>query len=134
MNRLTTLVMALLISSTILAACSGPSVRQEFPSFVYRSAPSLEGYRAAVESPHVLRAMPCYCGCGESPGHRNLYECFVDSTGAFDEHASGCDLCNREALDAVRWFEEGRSVTQVRTMIEDKYSEYGTPTDTPYLP
>lgn len=134
MRKTAVLAIAVLLAGVALAACGGASTGsggQEFPSFVYRSSLSLDGYRAAVENQDVIAMMPCYCGCSQANGHLSLHDCFLKETGGFDDHASGCDLCNKEALDAVKWHNEGRDLAQVRAMIDDKYQEYGTPTDTP---
>jgi len=117
------------------AAGSPASSGQKFPSFVYASAVSLEAYRIAVAMPEVLAVLPCYCGCakplaGQAP-HKNLKECFIAPDGSFNEHAAGCDLCGKEAVDAARWRKEGQSLREIRAAIDRKYREYGEPTDTP---
>lgn len=123
------------IAAAVLAGCSRPEseANKEFPPFAYGSALSLEGYRTAVAIPSILEQLPCYCGCGKTVKHKNLKECFIKPDSSYDEHASGCDLCVKEALDASSWNKEGKGIKEIRAMIESKYREYGPPTDTPPL-
>ncbi len=73
----------------------------EFPAFVYTTDETLAGYRAAVANPELLAKIPCYCGCGYLPddSHQSVSDCFLNSDGTFDSHASGCQICVRIALD-----------------------------------
>jgi hypothetical protein len=102
----------------------------EFPDFVYYSAKAEEGYRIAVEHQQLLERLPCYCGCGVMPEdpHRNLLDCFINDDGSFDSHASGCIVCDDEAIDAARWQAEGKSAAEIRALIDAKYESYGPPT------
>lgn len=129
------LVLLALVVGGCAAGSAPASSGQRFPPFVYASATSLETYRIAVAMPEVLAVLPCYCGCakpsaGQAP-HKNLKECFITPAGSFNEHAAGCDLCGKEALDAARWHKEGQSLREIRAATESKYREYGEPTDTP---
>jgi hypothetical protein len=64
------------------------------PDFVRRAPPQVkEAYRFAIANPELLRAFPCYCGCG-SVGHKSNLECYVkqvrpDGSIEFDNHAFG---------------------------------------------
>lgn len=40
-------------------------------------APVREAYDWAVRNEQTLRFIPCYCGCGESAGHRDNFDCYV---------------------------------------------------------
>jgi len=125
-------IIVLVVIAALLSACgSARTARQELPSFVYTSAASLEGYRVAVAMPELLEVLPCYCGCREPAGHRSLKDCFLKPEGGFDEHASSCDLCVKEAIDAATWHKQGRSPREIRALIDEKYQEFGKPTDTP---
>ncbi len=108
-----------------------------FPSFVYTSDQSLRAYetaiKIAIKSPEVLPVIPCYCGCGEFSGHKNLKDCFFKDDGSLNDHAAFCDVCDREVLDVAKWEEEGYSLKKIRALIDDNYAEYGDPTDTPPL-
>ncbi len=85
----------------------------------------VEGHRSLVQQ------MPCYCGCGKSLNHQNLFDCFVISQGVYSDHASGCMVCEDEANDAQRLTGEGKSPSEIRAWIDAEYSRYGAPTDTP---
>src|SRR5690606_38151881 len=34
-------------------------------------------YQAAALNKDLLEKVPCYCGCGESVGHKDNYDCFI---------------------------------------------------------
>jgi hypothetical protein len=130
-------VVALFLMLTLLATGCGvnPAQGQErLPPFVYSSAQSLEGYRLALAQPELLAQMPCYCGCRNLSGgrsHKSLKDCYFKADGSLDDHASTCDLCNKIALDAGEWQKQGLSVKDIRKRVDEKYSRYGQPTDTP---
>ncbi len=102
-----------------------------FPDFVYLSDSSLQAYRIAVRNGDLLKKLPCYCNCVTTLGHTSLYDCFFNADGTFDEHASGCSVCDMEAADAAKWQGEGKSVQQVRRLIDTNYGHYGAGTKTP---
>jgi hypothetical protein len=104
---------------------------EELPSFAYNSAKTLEGYRIATQIPHVLEAVPCYCGCGTQSGHRHLKDCFIKPDGSFDDHGSGCVLCDREAIDVKNWLDQNVPIKEIRARIDEKYKKYGPATKTP---
>ena len=64
------------------------------PEFVRGAPPQVkEAYRFAIANPDVLRAFPCYCGCG-SVGHRSNLDCYIktiraDGSIEFDDHSFG---------------------------------------------
>ena len=68
-----------------------------------------------------LAQIPCYCGCDRSLGHRNLADCYITATGAWDAHASGCAVCGNETATAREQLAAGRSIADVRTSIIDQY-------------
>ena len=102
-----------------------------FPDFVYLSDSSLQAYRVAVRNGELLKKLPCYCNCAVSLGHTSLYDCFINADGTFDDHASGCSVCQMEAADAAKWQAEGKNVQQIRRQIDTSYGRYGTGTKTP---
>lgn len=118
--------------AALVVSCSsaGGASDADFPAFVYNSSSSLEGYRIAKRIPEVLEQMPCYCGCGKANQHHNLKECFIKPTGGYDDHASGCDVCVKEAVDVDNWHRQGKSLAEVRRLLDAKYQDYGQPTDT----
>jgi hypothetical protein len=109
-----------------------PSGAEELPAFAYNSAQALEGYRIATQIPEVLEEMPCYCGCGKQLKHRYLKDCFLKEGGSgFDDHGSGCNLCDSEAIDVKKWRDEKIPLKEIRAKIDEKYRKYGVPTPTP---
>ncbi|GAB4453102.1 MAG: hypothetical protein Kow0031_35410 [Anaerolineae bacterium] len=63
----------------------------ELPDFVLDAPADVqEVYRFALANKAVLEQIPCYCGCN-TLGHRNNYECYVNTTGealAFEPHGA----------------------------------------------
>jgi hypothetical protein len=106
---------------------------EKLPSFAYNSAKTLDGYRIATQIPHVLEAIPCYCGCGTQSGHRHLKDCFIKPDGSYDDHGAGCVLCDREAIDVKNWLDQNVPIKEIRGRIDEKYKKYGPATKTPAL-
>ena len=100
-----------------------PSEVREAPVVVRQS------YAFAHEHPEILKAIPCYCGCG-AIGHTSNYDCYVadeatDGTITYDLHALGCSICVDITQDAGRLLEEGRSPPEIRASIDSTYARYG---------
>jgi hypothetical protein len=110
---------------------SEASKNVQFPDWVYVSSLSLDSYKAAVQLGDSLRHLPCYCGCVETSHHTSLHDCFYKKDGSFDDHASACDVCGQEAMDALAWQKGGSNLKEIRKQIDVKYKDYGTPTNTP---
>lgn len=129
------LITAVLALAVLASACSSSAQGQEgLPSFAYNSRESLEGYRFAVANQELISQIPCYCGCARLSGgqnHKSLKNCYLKDDGSFDAHASSCDICNKIALDVKAWQKEGFAVKDIRARVDDKYRDYGDPTDTP---
>ncbi|WP_282034099.1 PCYCGC motif-containing (lipo)protein [Metabacillus indicus] len=93
-------------------------------------------YAAAARHEDLLSYMPCYCGCGESAGHKDNGDCFInerkeDGTIVWDDHGTKCGVCLEIAAKAIIEREKGTSVNEVRQMIDEQYKEgYAEPTDT----
>ncbi|MBU2608381.1 MAG: hypothetical protein KKF26_03610 [Chloroflexi bacterium] len=104
--------------------------QREFPSFAYNSAQVLQAYKTAVQIPELLPLMPCYCNCGEAHGHKSLKDCFFKEDGSLNDHGAFCEVCDMEVADLAKWQGEGYSLEQIRGLIEEKYHDYGKPTDT----
>lgn len=125
------LVITILFAVAVSACASEPNLPDpRFPTFVYDSALSLKAYRLATRMPEMLNKLPCYCDCGRASGHTSLNSCFFKPDGSYNDHASGCEVCGLEMVDAAQWTTEGKSLKQIRTMIDSKYTPYGTPTNT----
>ncbi len=122
--------------SFLTAACGTQSQAydltpmEEMPQEV-QTAPKVvsEAYRFAVANPEVLTELPCYCGCG-GMGHTSNYSCYVsgendDGLLAFDNHALGCSICVDITVDAMRMLDEGKSMTEIRSYVDQTYSAFG---------
>lgn len=109
---------------------------QPMPDYVMEADRGVQlAYQFAVDRPDVMRWMVCYCGCGDHSGHKSALNCFVQANGReFDEHGSNCDVCVGIALDAMTMIQEGRSISYIRTYIDNTYSDVGPGTDTPLPP
>ena len=96
-------------------------------------------YQFAMEHPEIMMWMPCYCGCGQHSGHKSTKNCFIKegSTATdvqFDEHGASCQICVGIALDTKAMTAEGRSLSEIRTFIDETYGDVGPGTDTPLPP
>ena len=75
---------------------SAKSASVKFPSWVYgpgTPSGSLKAYKAAIDYYDELSHIPCFCGCGQSAGHKSVRDCFIKSMNGesivFDEHGAG---------------------------------------------
>lgn len=136
MQRISILLLSVFLLALITSACAPaaapetPMPDPQFPTFVYDSALSLKAYRLAVRMPELLYKLPCYCDCGRASGHKSLHDCFFKADGSFNDHASGCQVCGLEMVDAAQWQGEGKALKTIRAMIDAKYAPYGMPTNT----
>jgi hypothetical protein len=87
-------------------------------------------YRFVESNQLVFEHLPCYCGCGQTLGHRNLRDCFVWSAGVYDAHASGCGVCQAEAIDAQTMLGKGMDVQAIRAEVRARYASMGASTKT----
>ena len=94
-------------------------------------------YQVAGTATDIIEWMPCYCGCGESAGHGNNLNCFIDEVRedgsvVWDDHGTRCPVCLDTAIASVMMIQEGKSLKEVRDIIDETYKEgYAEPTDTP---
>lgn len=104
----------------------------ELPSHLqHLPEPTRRSYQLAVRYSNELSQIPCYCGCGAE--HRHVRDCFVrevhnNGTIVWDNHGSGCNICQSIVLDSVRLLNEGKTIADVREYIDRNYSQYGPPT------
>lgn len=110
----------------------------ELPAFLDEKSQEMKNlYTAVALNKDLLEQMPCYCGCGESVGHRNNYDCFIHENkenGAvtWDNHATKCGVCLEIAAQSIVDYQEGKSVKQIRKEIDSTYKKgYAEPTPTP---
>lgn len=93
-------------------------------------------YGIAGQAADILEWMPCYCGCGESAGHKSNMNCFIKDINAdgsilWDDHGTRCGVCLQIAVESVKLKQDGKSLKEIRTFIDEKYKKgYAKPTDT----
>ncbi len=78
-----------------------------------------EVYRMAAEIPDVLDGLYCYCDCHHNFGHRSLLDCFQS------DHGGNCDVCMNEVRIAYRMHKEGKTLQQIRQVIDASYGTGG---------
>ncbi|WP_108671215.1 PCYCGC motif-containing (lipo)protein [Peribacillus acanthi] len=94
-------------------------------------------YLAAANNKELLEQIPCYCGCGDSAGHRDNYDCFIhdnkeDGRVVWDDHGTRCGVCLETAVESILQLKDGKSVKEIRDYIDQKYKEgFAKPTPTP---
>lgn len=111
---------------------------EQLPSFLQNQPEAVRVvYEAAGKAADLLQWIPCYCGCGESAGHRSSLHCFVhrindDGSVIWDDHGTRCGVCLNIAADSINLHLEGKSVKDIRSHIDQAYGKgYAEPTDTP---
>ncbi len=108
----------------------------DLPDFVQTAAPKVkEAYQFAIANPEVLQKIPCYCGCS-TMGHQHNLHCYLkevkpNGSIAFDNHAVGCSICVDTTQDVMQLMHQGQNLKDIRAYIDQKYSQYGPPTNTP---
>ncbi|MET3546450.1 PCYCGC motif-containing (lipo)protein [Paenibacillus cellulositrophicus] len=113
--------------------------KEQLPSFLQPANDTVRtAYMAAAGVKEVLNQIPCYCGCGESAGHKSNLNCFIkevnpDGSVVWDDHGTRCGVCVETALTAASLVKEGKSVKEIRGIIDQTYSngKYAAPTPTP---
>jgi len=94
-------------------------------------------YKASAAHRELLENIPCYCGCGETANHKNNYDCFVfenreDGTIVWDDHGTKCGVCLEIAAQSIVDYQNGKTVKEIRSKIDNMYKEgYAKPTPTP---
>lgn len=142
------------LAGTALAACSAPIVGKApaptsnallamplhsmWPAR-YAQAPQAvrDAYAFAVDHKAQLRYIPCFCGCGQTAGHRDNWDCFVKEETApgrfiLDPHGFACGTCVGVALDTKAMLASGMSLKAIRTAIDAKWMETWPSTSTPH--
>jgi hypothetical protein len=119
----------------IIETTSGPT---QMPSFLKDVDPQIvKIYQAVGHNHQVVEYMACYCGCGESVGHKNNRNCFIqevkpDGKIVWNSHAITCANCLNIAAESIVMKQEGKSLLDIRKYIDNKYKEgYAKPTPTP---
>lgn len=107
------------------------------PSFLNNKSEDIRlVYQIAGQSTEILGWMPCYCGCGESAGHKSNLNCFIeekreDGTIVWDDHGTRCLVCLEIAVQSAKMHKDGMGLKEIRQKIDDTYKEgYAKPTPT----
>lgn len=111
------------------------------PSFLDQQSETIRNaYVIAALNKDDLDWIPCYCGCGETAGHKSSAHCFIHETSddgsvVWDDHGTRCGVCIQIAVESALLKKDGHTLKDIRTAIDDKYrAGYGTPTPTPMPP
>ncbi|WP_028610767.1 PCYCGC motif-containing (lipo)protein [Paenibacillus harenae] len=111
------------------------------PSFLKGAAPEvIAGYETAATATDILPYIPCYCGCGESAGHKSNLNCFIaemreDGSVVWDDHGTRCGVCLEIAVSSAALKASGIEPERIRHIIDETYKEgYAKPTITEMPP
>ncbi|WP_213421143.1 PCYCGC motif-containing (lipo)protein [Bhargavaea massiliensis] len=111
---------------------------EELPSFLDDKPEDMQlVYKVAGSATEILEWMPCYCGCGDSAGHKSNMNCFIsevreDGSVVWDDHGTRCLVCLEIAVESVKMAQDGKSLKEIRETIDKTYNEgYAEPTPTP---
>ena len=59
---------------------NGDLAKVVWPDFVTQAEPEVKAlYAFQITHGELMRWMPCFCGCGQSAGHRNNRDCYVQA-------------------------------------------------------
>lgn len=125
------LVLVVLIAvgvTVLIRGASGPDPNDAFAatpgatvSLAVLQPATADIYRYAAEHAEHFKAIPCYCGCEQTLGHRNLEDCFVNPNGGWDAHASGCNVCTAEAIAIRELLDTNTPIDAVRQTIVERF-------------
>lgn len=164
-----TTLYSVILSSLLLGACSSPANNEKavnasnthheehhttsgdlqqmtasleiLPAFLDNADPALvTAYQTAATVTDILTYIPCYCGCGESAGHKSNLNCFIsemkdDGSVVWDDHGTRCSVCIEIAVTSAAMKSAGIEAERIRTIIDETYKEgYAKPTLTELPP
>lgn len=133
------ILLLILVLPTVLTGCSSGNESgtadlkmapmSDMPAEVKKASVTVQdAYRFNVANSEIMKEIPCYCGCGDM-GHASNYACYVqdDTDGkiTFDGHALGCSICVDITQDTMRMLKEGKSVSEIKQIVDDTYSKFG---------
>lgn len=105
----------------------GPAAPLELASV---STDTAGHYQAAADLADAYRQVPCYCGCEEFLGHRDLYDCFVRADGqGWEAHAARCGVCIAESTLVRELDAAGTPTGAIPAAVVDRFGT--TPTTAP---
>jgi hypothetical protein len=62
---------------------NGDLTKVDWPDYVLNAPPEVkELYEFQVENGDLMRWMPCFCGCGQTAGHRSNRDCYIRRVNA----------------------------------------------------
>lgn len=136
--RITAAIVGLVAISTV-AACSQSQEHvtrhERVVAMLAHDRELADLYSWVATHQDALQYMPCPCGCGDM-GHTSNVSCFIgggqNGKVLYDDHAIGCQDCQDVALETRKLLGQGKSLSEIRTVVDRKYP--GRPTDTPKPP
>lgn len=90
-------------------------------------------YEFAAHNEHLLKYIPCFCGC-ETAGHKSVESCFIsartpDGSVKWNKHGAGCRLCLDVVESARELHAAGHPVRDIRQLVIERfYKTRMTPT------
>ena len=67
----------------VAEAPNGDLAKVVWPRYVLQAGPEImDLYAFQVTNGHIMRYMPCFCGCGMSDGHHNNRDCYIQAVNA----------------------------------------------------
>ena len=104
-------------------AASAPVMMAAAEGFQLDMVPAhmVQHYEFARANPGVYAQVPCFCGCDQMLGHRNLEDCFVTPDGAWESHAAGCQICIQESQMLMRMMGRGMSVGMMADRVSAEF-------------
>lgn len=86
------------------------------------SADMAAHYRYGEAHMVQYQQIPCWCGCQQFLGHRNLADCYVRADGqGYEAHAAGCAVCTTEAVIAEDTLDHGGTPAQVKATVDAQF-------------
>ena len=86
-----------------------------------------EAYDYAVKNPEILSNFSCYCGC-EKIKHTSNKSCFIKKIDqdivSLTNHSVSCPICIDVALTVKYLIQDGFSLKEIRSILDDAYDGY----------
>ena len=121
-------IILLLAVSIIIASCQHAynNLDATLPNYALKTPQIKEAYTFAKTNPSALTNISCFCGCMQGlnvdkPHTRGVIDCFIESNGDFDSHASTCPLCVEEALRVKALLKENKTHEQINSTINSEF-------------
>ena len=112
---------------------SGYAPKGEIPSYVTGDVKMMYEWAKTTEGKAALEQIPCYCGC-KYEDHKHARHCFWTDEERFDKHGISCTTCLDIAKKTKTMYDEGKSICDIRKLIDDFYkpnAHLGTETPMP---